>query len=501
MQPSNAAALPRAPRSSFLRPNSLLTRLLLALFLLMAVASTCQIFATIYIWNSFNRSSLVELYRSVANEIARQIEIELKPDASETEVTRLLYRIAATCPDLDPFLLDTDGKVIASLQGRASRLSSLSPLERFLQQRGEDRSLIWGEHPLTKQPSLFSAAQVSLPTGAGYVYVLLGSDAATVLRQSIGDSSVASISILFALLSLLTTTLLGYLVFRQIFRRYRENALTMQQFELGNYSVRLDDRGTSEVASHARAFNRMADKIAETISQLELVDASRRALIAAVTHDLRRPLTNIHLAVQRIEMRATRANDTSTASLALEAKYGCDTLDQLIEDLFELAKLDAGEKLQFAPLRVESLYTHLTSTLGHTAEQHNISLLADFPPALEVQGDEDKLKRLLANLVENAILYAGDGSKVTLHATLEDGKVLMSVRDTGRGIPEHECTRLFEWFYRGAAGVAERPSGSGLGLAICKRIAELHGSELKLQSEEGKGTAFSFFLPEAARRS
>ena len=203
MQPSNVAALPKAQGSSFLRPKSLLTRLLLALFLLMAAASTCQIFATIYIWNSYNRSSLVELYRSVADEIARQIEVELKPDASATDVTRMLHRIAATCPDLSPFLLNTNGEVIASLQGEQTQLSSLSPVEQFLAQPGEDRSLIWGENPITKKRTLFSAARVTLPSGPGYVYVLLGSDAASVLRQSIGDSSLLLVSILFALFTLL----------------------------------------------------------------------------------------------------------------------------------------------------------------------------------------------------------------------------------------------------------------------------------------------------------
>ncbi len=487
----------QARRGFSLRPTRLLTRLVLALFALMAAAGACQILVTVYLWNFYNRSSLVELYRSTADEIARELESQLRPNMSATDMARLLYRFSATCPELNPYLLDSQGKVVGSLRS-GNFTVSMQPIQRFLSQTGDDSTLVWGDHPVTHLPTLFSVAPLSLPTGPGYVYVLLGSDAASVLRQSLGDTSLAFVSVLFGVVTLLTTSGVGYLVFRQIFRRYNENTATMRKFELGDYSVRLDEGGTTEVASHARAFNRMADKIAETISQLELVDASRRSLVAAVTHDLRRPLTNIHLAVQRIEMRAARSDDAATATLAQEAKRSCDNLDQLIEDLFQLAKLDAGEKLNASTLLVSTVGERLTASLLSVAEQHQITLVNEVPDSLYVAADDEKLMRLLSNLVENAILYSGSGSTVTFRARPSGDRAIIQVADNGRGIAEDELSRLFEWFYRGEHGVKARPSGSGLGLAICKRIAELHGSQLKASSTVGSGTTFEFTLPIAA---
>ena len=514
MQPSPDAATPNAPslKSESLKtvspnptrrsfrwarlPNSLTSRLVLALFALMVTASACQIFTTVYVWNWFNRNALVELYRPTANEIARQIEQQLYSGMTEAELTQLLFKFSSVSPELDPFLLSSDGSVVGSLHSGRLYIDSMKPIHRFLEQRGDDSTPIWGEHPRFHTPSLFSAAPIKLPSGPGYVYVLVGSGGAQTIRQAIGDTSITLVSVLFGAFTLLSTTLLGILVFRQITRRYRENARTMHQFESGNYAVRLDESGTTEVAAHARAFNRMAEKILTTINQLERIDASRRALVAAITHDLRRPLTNIHLAVQRIEMRAARAGDTNTVTLADEAKAGCDNLERLIEDLFQLSRLDAGEKLQSATVELNKVFEEVIASLRPTAEGLGVLMHCQLSESkLEVNADEDKLKRLLGNLAENAVLYSGSGSVLTLSARLNNDRVEVCVQDTGRGIPADELPSLFDWFYRGESGVAERPSGTGLGLAICKRIAELHGSSLTVESTLGSGTTFRFSLP------
>ena len=498
---SDPSLLESAPRSWRIRggrlPRTLFGRLVLALFSLMVLASVCQIFVVVFIWRWFQKVSTVELYRATANEIARQLEPQLSPNMTAVEMNRLLFKISSVSPELNTFLVTQDGKVVGSKWGGDFQIRNTDAIAEFLSQKGSDHRLIWGENPVTREPALFSAAPISLPQGPGYVYALLGTRESDVVRHSIGDSSIALASVFFGILALGSTTGIGLLVFRQITRRYRQNSEILHQFESGNYEVRLQEDGADEVAAHARAFNRMAETIVATISKLEQVDASRRALIAAVTHDLRRPLTNIDLAVQRIQMKASRAGDEGTANLAGEAKDGCEHLEKLIEDLFELSRLEAGETLRPAPFSFNRLWEKVSNSLRPIAERQKVELVLKKEGAEDVSliGDEEKILRLLGNLTENALLYSGEGSQVCVTLSKTGESCSLSVRDNGRGISASDLPHLFDWFYRGETGLQVRPNGTGLGLAICKRIAELHRSDLRVESEIGKGTCFTFSLP------
>lgn len=477
-------------------PRSLFGRLALALFSLMAIVSVCQILVTIEIWRRFQDTSKVEIYRNSANEIARQIEPNLAPDMTAEQLSKLLFRISSVSPDLRPSLVTENGVVVGSLWPGDLRIPDLSPVREFLSQKGNDQSLHWLENPATHDLSLFSAARIQLPQGPGYVVLFLDSREADLVRHSLGDFSVAVVGISFGLLALASTSLIGYLVFRQITRRYRQNSIALQSFEAGDYSVRLIEEGADEVAAHARAFNKMAETIVATISKLEQVDSSRRALIAAVTHDLRRPLTNIALALDRFQRKAGDSVESTLLRFVSDARTGCNDLEVLIEDLFELSRLEAGEELRKTNVNIEDFFSKIVLSLGNLADLHKIALSHSVHPAgAELEIDPERIERLLKNLLDNAILYAGDGSSVTLSAVQSDSGTEVWVKDTGKGIPQDELEQIFDWFFRGETSRVERPQGSGLGLAICKRITELHRATIEVESQVGRGTAFRIFFP------
>jgi len=231
------------------------------------------------------------------------------------------------------------------------------------------------------------------------------------------------------------------------------------------------------------------------------VDEARRRLIAAVSHDLRTPLASLRLLVDAVE-DGVATGETRERYLH-EMRTHVEALSVLIDDLFELSRLEAGE-ISWSMHQVElgELVNETVAALRAQAQERGVTVAAEAAGPLSARANAEKLQRVLFNLVVNAIRHTpADGSVVVRARPAVDGSgaVEVEVVDDGAGVLAAERERVFEPFYRGGEdGTARSSDGAGLGLAIARAIVEAHGGRIWLEAVQPRGTRVRFTLPAAA---
>ena len=252
----------------------------------------------------------------------------------------------------------------------------------------------------------------------------------------------------------------------------------------------------SAPVTHAGA--RGAVLVLHDITDLRKADQIRRDFVANVSHELRTPLTAVR---GYVEALLDGVSDGSEARRFLEtiARHTF-RMERLVRDLLRLARLDAGqENLDRVPCDVESVFSGVVTELAAAIEARGQQIVMDIASdATTVDGDPPKLHDALRNLLENASNYAPEGSTIVIAAARRDGHVMLTVSDSGPGIPDADLPRVFERFYRvdkARSRGARDPGGTGLGLAIVKHLIELHGGKVKAANRAERGAILTIELP------
>ncbi len=241
----------------------------------------------------------------------------------------------------------------------------------------------------------------------------------------------------------------------------------------------------------------MNDALARANAQLQELDRMKDAFLSMVTHELRTPLTVISGITELFEAGIYGDLTPEQADHLRQIALQAQRLRQLVNDLLDLSKMEAG----MMRLRRESLDPHaLTASsvqqLTTVAAQAGVVLRNqteyDLP---EVHCDGRRVEQVLTNLISNAIKFTPPGGQVTISASREPGRVRFTVADTGRGIPPEALPRIFDKFFQVQSSTESGAKGTGLGLAIVKHIVELHGGRVGVESEVGRGSRFFFTLP------
>ena len=229
---------------------------------------------------------------------------------------------------------------------------------------------------------------------------------------------------------------------------------------------------------------------------IEAVKA-RQDFTANVSHELKTPLTAISGYAELIENGL--ADPESEKHIAQQIRANSDRLLQLINDTIQLSRLDHGEtKSNTEEIDLYGAASECCTNLKVSAEKNNILLTCDGRSAL-IRGDEEQIKELIENLVQNGIRYNNAGGYVRVSVRHEDGHAVLSVRDNGIGIAKEKQSRVFERFYRVDKSRSRDSGGTGLGLALVKHIAEIHNADIEMDSAPGAGTEISVHFPEINR--
>ena len=239
----------------------------------------------------------------------------------------------------------------------------------------------------------------------------------------------------------------------------------------------------------------MAERVQSAVAAERAAEATRRDLITAVSHDLRTPLASLRAMVEAIDERVVEDPPT-LRRYAAEMRRSVDSLVQLVDDLFELAKLDAGViQAEGTRARLADVVVSAVQACGGEAASRGLQVRADLGDAQDARCSP-RLVRVLQNLLANAIQHTPADGTVRIEARRLPGALEVSVADTGRGIAPEALPRVFEPFFRGDP--ARSGPGSGLGLALAKRIVEALGGSIRAESDPGRGARFALEVPEGS---
>ncbi len=241
---------------------------------------------------------------------------------------------------------------------------------------------------------------------------------------------------------------------------------------------------------NARLYNE-----ASTVGALREADRLKTELLANVSHDLRTPLTSIKGYTTTILRHFDRLADEEKRDFLHEIEIASDRLTELIENLLQLSKLEAGGfHMQKEPVVIVSLLTNAVEDLEQKTKGRRFVTRYDERLPL-IDGDPRRIRQVLDNLLSNAVKYSPENTDITVECISSDSEVKVRVTDQGVGISPEELEKVFDRFYQASSGASQRGGGVGLGLAICKGIIEAHGGRIWAESTLGKGSTFTFTLP------
>ncbi|CAN5248027.1 two-component system sensor histidine kinase MtrB [soil metagenome] len=291
---------------------------------------------------------------------------------------------------------------------------------------------------------------------------------------------------------------IAYLIVRLVIGPVRVAAETSEKIAEGQLEVRLVERGDDELATLARSFNRMASSLQRQIRQLADLSRVQQGFVSDVSHELRTPLTTIRLAGDVLyDQRDTFPPATKRTAELLHAQT--QRFEILLADLLEMSRYDAGAvQLEVEPTNLVRLVEDAIEAVAPLAAEKETEVRLVAPGGyFEAEVDGRRIRRILQNLLGNALDH-GEGRPIVVYVDSDADAVAIAVRDSGVGMSSADMERVFDRFWRADPSRQRTTGGTGLGLAISLEDAVVHGGELEVWSEEGRGSCFRLTLPRRA---
>ena len=255
----------------------------------------------------------------------------------------------------------------------------------------------------------------------------------------------------------------------------------------GEYSHRVEVSGRDEMSQMAQEFNALTGR-------LQTTEEVRRRFVSDASHELKTPLASIRLLTDSILQNEAVDPDTVREFVG-DIGEEAERLQRITEKLLTLTRLDAGTPVEAEAVPVEEVAQRVTHMLRPLARAVEVDLRVKLEEGLTVRATRDDLYQILFNLMENAVKYNLPGGEITLAGKGEEAWAVLTVEDTGVGIPEEDIDRIFDRFYRVDKARSRAAGGTGLGLSIVRDTARRHGGDVTAHRREGKGTCFTVRLP------
>ncbi|PAU75385.1 HAMP domain-containing sensor histidine kinase [Halomonas salipaludis] len=490
--------------------KTLYTRLALGLFLLLLAIGLLYTFISLYSLREYSASVNQALHQDLAKNLVSDRNLVSDGELDRSALEELFALYMAINPSIEIYLLDLDGTIL-SYSADPARIKrnqvSLDPIRRLM----DDMSLypLLGDDPRSHdRQKVFSVTPVpSADNPEGYLYVVLRGEEYDAAETMARGGKVLEMSAWALLVSLIVAMVAGLAIFHLLTRRLRSLTRLVADFKNNDmsqtpsstwHSNRWRDKRPvvrDEIDYLGVTFDEMAQRIACQIEQLTDKDAQRRRLVAQVSHDLRTPLASMQGYIESLKLRRDRLSpQEQDRFLDIALKEG-RRLSRLVDELFELAALEAREKQPVPePFPLAELVHDVVQKHGQAARENRLTLCLRGDPALPTAyADLAMTERVLDNLISNAIAYSPAGGHIDVVVGQADGEPKVCVRDSGPGISEQDLPHIFDPFYRGeASGGAGH---AGLGLAIARRIMTLQGGDIRVENAASGGASFCIRLP------
>lgn len=280
----------------------------------------------------------------------------------------------------------------------------------------------------------------------------------------------------------------GLLISRSMMRPLTALSSGIDRMTKGDLSARVPVRGSDEFARLALAFNYMSERI-------EQLDRLRNQFVSNASHELKTPLATMKISLEALMYQDRPEPDVLKEFLG-DMDHEIDRLNRIISDLLTLVRIDSeGTELRREKLRIGQIVQEQAQRLLPLAREGGIELRCAVHDPCESAGDADKLAQVFSNLIDNGIKYTPRGGSVVIDVRRSGRRAVITVSDTGVGIPKEDLEHIFDRFYRVDKARSRDTGGTGLGLSIVRQIVGLHGGEVRAQSTEGRGSLFTVELP------
>ncbi len=485
---------------SFSKKRSLYWRLSFTFFIMLMFVGLAYIIITIVASNKHYLETTQRLNADVADYLVKEAPPFSNGEINKESLDMIMHSMMAVNPGIEVYLVSPDGKILSYVvldkKVKLSRVD-VEPVKKFIATEG--KALVMGDDPRNPtHKTIFSATKVlDGDQFLGYVYIVLASEKYENITAAISGSYWLRVGLNSFVITLVAALLIGLTLIWMLTKNIRVIIQTVNKFKEGDLHARIpESTHNGELANLASTFNSMSDTILNNIEELKKVDQLRRELIANVSHDLRNPLAIIHGYIETLIIKKdtlTREDVDSYLKIVLESS---EKLTRLVSDLFELSKLEAGKlQLKKEPFFVSELLSDASVKFSLLTQQKNIQIEADIANSIPmVYADLSLIDRVIQNLLDNALKYTPQGGKIVIQALKNNGGVEVKIKNSGKGIPEDQLPYIFDRYYK-VDKEKKGIEGTGLGLAIVKKIIDIHETEIKVDSEPGKLTDFSFYLP------
>lgn len=349
--------------------------------------------------------------------------------------------------------------------------------------------------------SLYSKLAVALSA----VFIAVGGLMIVASQRMLETERLLELATYLILGAVAFSLLAALVVFRFLTRRLHLLAEAVDGFRAEDFAHPLHlpaaDPEGDEIDRLSCAFQEMSSRIAAQLRQLAQADQRRRELLANVSHDLRTPLASMQGYLETLLIREGSLPPEEARSYLQVATKHCERLGTLVRDLFELTKLEAHEvKPQLEAFPAAELAQDVAQKFELKARERGLRLLTGLDcDGAAIRADIGMMERVLENLIDNALRHTPAGGSIALDVRSAGDRVELRVSDTGEGIPRDQLGSIFDRYYQVDRGEAGNAGGAGLGLAITRRVVELHGGHIQVESAPGQGTTFILDLPAAGR--
>ncbi|KAA3598363.1 MAG: HAMP domain-containing protein [Calditrichaeota bacterium] len=387
-------------------------------------------------------------------------------------------------------IIDSEGKVLIDSEADAETLENHFEREELVKSRNASNRL-------------GTSIRFSDSVKKDLVYVVFRTSKNNYVRvaRDLGfvEEIIFEVRLIFVLTLFISSIIFSFSVIylsRRISFPLIELTETTKQIEAGNYEIEIKSDSDNEIGVLANSLNLMVKTLKQKISDLERLQQIRKDFVGNASHELRTPIAAIKGFTESLIDGALESPEITKKFLE-RTQANVKRLEIIVDDLLELTQLEGGNR-EFSPrfYNVAESIRETTFDFEQIAKEKGLSLYFEnkLPLKVEILADKNQMEKVVANFVDNAIKYTNSG-KITVSLSQSENYLVISIKDTGIGIPESHIGRIFERFYRVDKSRSRKLGGSGLGLSIVKHIIENHNGTIEVFSELGKGTEFKIYVP------
>jgi len=294
----------------------------------------------------------------------------------------------------------------------------------------------------------------------------------------------------------IVTGVAGFIISRSISKPIKQLYSATKEVEKGNYDIQLDINTGDEIQQLANAFNQTTQALGKLQEERQEIDFAKTEFLSITSHELRSPMTPMKAQLQMLkEGYFGKLSKKQKESIAIVTR-NADRLDNIIADFLEISRIEAARlKFSFRETDMAETVDEIVKFMQGFANEKNIKLISNVDRIPIIEADPDRISQVLRNLINNAIKFSPENSKIEVKAKLQNDQILFSVRDYGVGLTPENQIRIFEPFYQVESTSRRRHGGTGLGLAICRGIVESQKGKIWVESKPDHGAKFNFTIP------